>query len=118
MEFLVELVLQLLVELLTNLAGRPFRSRPSPPILTALGYCTLGAAVGLLSVISWPASASSPLALRLLTLILVPLLTGLAFAALGAWRRRRGHEPDRLERFVYAWLFAVALALVRFFRAE
>ena len=77
MEFLVELVLQLLVELLTNLAGRPFRSRSSPPILIALGYGTLGAAVGLVSVIFWPTSASSPLALRLLTLILVPLLTGL-----------------------------------------
>jgi hypothetical protein len=118
MEFLVELVLQLLVELLTNLAGRPFRSRSSPPILIALGYGTLGAAVGLVSVIFWPTSASSPLALRLLTLILVPLLTGLAFAALGAWRRRRGHEPDRLERFFYAWLFAVAIALVRFIWAK
>ncbi len=118
MEFLAELVLQLLVELFANLAGRPFRSRPSPPILVALGYGILGAALGLVSAIFWPASAASPLALRLTTLILVPVLAGLAFAALGAWRRRRGREPNRLERFVCAWLFAFALALPRFIWAR
>jgi hypothetical protein len=38
-------------------------------------------------------------------------------ALIGIWRDRRGQEPIRLDRFAYGYLFALSLALVRFFLA-
>jgi len=34
-------------------------------------------------------------------------------AALGAWRRRRDQPTVLLDRFAYAFIFAMAMALVR-----
>ena len=34
--------------------------------------------------------------------------------AMGHWRARRGDEVLRINRFVYGFLFAAALALVRY----
>ena len=47
-------------------------------------------------------------------LAVTPVLAGLAMGVLGAWRQRRGQELLRLDRFAYGYLFALALALVRF----
>ena len=41
------------------------------------------------------------------------LLAGLAMAALGAWRSRRGQATLRIDRFSYGYLFALSMALVR-----
>jgi hypothetical protein len=38
-------------------------------------------------------------------------------AAIGAWRARRGEPVLRIDRFAYGYLFALSLALVRFFFA-
>ena len=56
--------------------------------------------------------------LRILTLLLVPGLAGLAMNALGAWRLRRDQALIRLDRFGYAYLFALGMSLVRFFWAH
>jgi hypothetical protein len=36
----------------------------------------------------------------------------------GAWRLRREQELVRLDRFAYGYLFALAMALVRFYLAK
>jgi hypothetical protein len=38
--------------------------------------------------------------------------------ALGAWRARRGGVVLRIDRFAYGYLFALALALIRFWFAK
>jgi hypothetical protein len=43
-----------------------------------------------------------------------PGRAGLAMMARGAWRRRRDQELIRLDKFAYGYLFALAMALVRF----
>jgi hypothetical protein len=35
-------------------------------------------------------------------------------ALLGAWRARRGQDLIRLDRFAYGYLFALAMAAMRF----
>jgi hypothetical protein len=48
---------------------------------------------------------------------LTPLLVGGIMVAMGAWRARRGQAVLRIDRFTYGYLFALSLALVRFFFA-
>jgi hypothetical protein len=38
-------------------------------------------------------------------------------AGMGAWRARRGQPVLRIDKFAYGFLFALALALVRYFFA-
>jgi len=118
MEFIAELVIQVVVELLARVSTAPFRPRTSPPFLIALGYGFLGALLGVISSAIWPQSAATPTGLRLTVVLVIPIIVGLAFAAIGSWRQSRHHEPAQLERFVNDWLFAFALALVRFFWAK
>jgi hypothetical protein len=51
-------------------------------------------------------------------LVVVPVLVGLVMVLLGAWRARRGDTVLRIDRFSYGYLFALALAAVRFFCAR
>ncbi len=52
--------------------------------------------------------------LRIVNLIVTPVLSGAAMAAIGQWRRRRDLSLIGLDRFVYGYLFAMAMAIVRF----
>jgi hypothetical protein len=114
---LAELVLQIILEFLAELGIRsvsaPF-DRPPNPWLASLGYAIFGAAVGALSVWAFPSYFVVSPHLRLVNLIVTPFLAGLAMCAIGAWRARRGEALIRLDKFAYGYLFAVALALIRF----
>lgn len=116
---LAELIVQLAFELFARFGVRILRSvfritRSPDPAVAALGYVIIGGVAGLLSLWIWPESFARGPIHRLLTLVIVPLLAGLAMAALGAWRKHRAQELIRLDRFAYAFLFAFALALARF----
>jgi len=112
-------LLQLCGEFLAELLGRsvrePFR-RPQPinPLLAALGYALFGAVAGALSLWLFPALFVASSALRLVNLVVTPLLAGAAMALLGAWRRRHEQATIRLDTFLYGYVFALAMALVRF----
>jgi hypothetical protein len=51
-------------------------------------------------------------------LVATPVLAGLAMSALGALRRRQGKVVLRIDRFSYGFVFAFAMALVRFLGAS
>ncbi len=114
-----ELLLQLIFEGLAELGVRGVKayrkSGPLHPVLAGIGYATLGAALGGVSLWIWPDSIAHAPWVRWLGLVAVPILAGLTMAALGAWRERRDQELIRIDRFGYAFLFAFAMALVRFF---
>lgn len=121
-EFLLQLFLEALVELGVRGAGSIYqKDRPAPtplhPVLAGLGYAALGAALGALSLYFFPTSLVHAGWLRILNLVVVPVLAGLAMNALGNWRLRHDQKIIRLDRFGYAYLFALALAAVRFFWA-
>ena len=119
LQILGELVLQVLLEALAELGlhsiHEPFR-RPKPlhPALAAIGYGILGAATGGLSLWLLPNLFIMSEWLRIANLVITPIAAGGVMGAFGAWRRRRNEELIRLDRFAYGFLFALAMALVRF----
>ncbi|MES3024785.1 MAG: hypothetical protein V4857_24715 [Pseudomonadota bacterium] len=118
LQFLAELLLNIVAEALVELglrsAREPFR-RPQPnPWLAAIGYCILGAAAGALSLWLFPIPFIGSQAGRIANLIATPLAAGAVMAAMGAWRRRRGEELLRIDRFAYGFLFALSMTVVRF----
>ncbi len=118
-QFIGEVLLQAFFEFVAELIGRsvkePFR-RPEPihPGLAAVGYVVFGATAGGLSLWLLPTLFISAEWLRIANLILTPLVAGLLMERLGAWRKGRDQETIRLDTFAYGFLFALAMALVRF----
>ncbi len=118
-ELLGELLLQAFGELIAELIGRsvkePFR-RPTPvnPWLAAFGYAIFGALAGGISLWVLPSLFISAGWLRALNLVVTPLAAGLMMERLGAWREKRNQETIRLDTFAYGFVFALAMALVRF----
>ena len=111
-EFLLQVVGELLIELGFHSLAEPFR-RPPNPWLAALGYVLFGLIVGGISVLLVPHNLV-PETWRVTNLILTPFAVGGMMALLGAWRARRGQTLWRIDKFVYGYLFALAVAIVRF----
>lgn len=114
-EFLLQAVGEALFELGFHSLGEPFR-RPPNPWLAALGYTLFGAILGGLSLLVFPNNLV-PEAWRVANLVLTPLAVGGVMVGMGAWRVRRGQPVLRIDRFAYGYLFALSLALIRFYFA-
>ena len=104
---------EVLVELGLRSLAAPFRRRPNV-WLAVPGYALLGALLGGLSLWLFPGHLTREGWPRLLNLVLTPVLAGLAMALLGRWRARRGDPVLRIDRFAYGYLFALAVAVVRY----
>jgi hypothetical protein len=111
-ELLLQIVLELLFELGLRSLQQPFKKTPNP-LLAGIGYALFGAIAGALSLWWFPNLFITSHAGRIANVIVTPVLSGLAMAALGAWRRRRDQQTILLDRFAYAFIFAMAMALVR-----
>lgn len=116
-EFLLQLLGEVLLEFGFQSLAEPFRRQPSP-WLAALGSAVFGAVAGGLSLLvldhhltpaGWP---------RTLNLMFTPVAVGLAMSFMGAWRARRGQPVMRIDRFLYGYVFALAMAVVRFVFAQ
>lgn len=118
---LLELIFQvfgeLLVELGLHAVAAPFRREPKV-WLVVLGYLALGALVGAASLWIFPAHLTRDGWPRLLNLVVTPVVAGGAMTLMGLWRARRGDTLLRIDRFAYGYLFALAVAVVRFNFAE
>lgn len=121
--WVAEILLQVLFEALAELGVRtlrePFKpAREASPRVAALGYTIYGAVVGGISLYFFPAPYLEAEWARIANLAVSPLAAGAVMSMVGAWRRGRGDALIRLDRFSYGVLFALAMALVRFFFAE
>lgn len=121
MEILIEFVCEVLLQVFFEGLGEiglhsiPKRSKePTAPLTAAIGYALLGAAAGGVSLLLFPTSFVNGDVLRRVNLILAPVAAGLLMSAVGVWRRRRGQDLLRIDRFAYGYLFALTLALIRF----
>ena len=112
-ELLFQIVGEVLVELGLHSLAEPFRRKPNV-WLAVLGYALLGALLGALSLWAFPNHLTRDGWPRLANLVVTPLLAGAAMALLGRWRARRGDTVLRIDRFAYGYLFALAVAIVRF----
>jgi len=120
-QFVGELLLQLCFELLAELGVRsladPFR-RPRNPVLSTIGFIIWGAIAGGISLLIFPSSPITDPTLREINLIATPVAAGLFMALIGKARLNKGQELVRLDRFGFAFVFAFAMALVRFIWAN
>lgn len=118
LEALFEIFAQIVAELLAEIGLRslaePFkRSEQANPILAGVGYSLYGAIAGGISLLS-PRIFTAPSWMRLLNLIVAPIACGLIMAYVGKLRERRGDAPMRMDTFIYGYLFALAMAVVRY----
>ena len=115
-EFLLQILVEAFVELGFHSLAEPFRRRPNP-WLASLGFFLLGAICGGLSLIAFRHNLVPP-AWRLANLVLTPLASGACMALIGKWRARHRHAVLRIDRFAYGYLFALGMAIVRYFLAS
>ena len=111
-ELLLQIVLELLFEFGLRSLQQPLKKTPHPG-LAGVGYALFGALAGGLSLWFFPNLFIGSHAGRIANVIVTPILSGAAMAALGAWRRRRDQPTILLDRFAYAFIFALTMALVR-----
>ena len=118
LEFFAELILQVFFEVLVEFGlhsvKEPFRLPQPNPWIASFGYITFGVLAGAISLYFFPDYFISSEIGRIANLIITPLMAGLSMSILGAWRRNRGQEVIRIDRFFYGYLFALSMALVRF----
>lgn len=123
MEFIVEILLELLIniigevlfESIIRLLQAAYQTERSvPPIVAAIGYSFLGLVAGGASLLIVPGHFFPSSQYRGLGLILIPSLAGLAMVGIGMLRSRFGTALIRLDMFTYAFLFAFFMTLIRF----
>lgn len=114
-EFLIQVVVEALIEIGFHSLAEPFR-RPPNPWLAALGYALFGGVLGGISLLIFPNNLV-PGAWRLANLVATPIAVGGIMVIIGAWRARRGEPVLRIDRFAYGYLFALSIGLVRFYFA-
>jgi hypothetical protein len=116
-ELLVQIIFEVLAELGIHGVKDTFRN-PRRPFLSTIGFLVWGLLAGGISLWLFPHSFIADKSLRLANLAITPILAGSLMLAIGRLRARRGQELVGLDRFGYAFAFALAMALVRFFFAK
>jgi hypothetical protein len=113
-EIFAQAAFELLAELGVRCLAEPFkRPNPSSPIMAATGYLVYGATAGAASLLL-PKMFVVSNALRLTNLIVTPIVCGYVMAWFGRFRERRGDDTIRLDTFMYGYLFALSMAVVRY----
>ena len=120
LEIFGEILLQVFIEGLAELGLQsvtaPFRRRPHPG-MAGIGYLLFGALLGATSLLVFPIHFVQG-AWRIVNLAVTPLMAGLLMCLWGRWRRRHGWALLRSDRFAYGYLFALSMALVRYWFAR
>ena len=129
MEFIFEIVLQILGEILLQIGfeflaelgfrilADPFK-KPKNAVLSTIGFALWGAMAGGISLLIISKSPISNLAFRKINLFLTPLAVGGVMMLVGRERGKRGQILVKLDRFGYAFVFAFAMAIVRYIWAK
>lgn len=121
LQFLFELLLQGVFELLAEAGfhglAAPF-SKERSAWATAIGHTIWGLIAGGVSLYLFPDAFLRAPGLRLANLAVTPAIAGLVMAQIGRWRDRRGDDILPLDRFGYAFLFALAMTATRYIWAK
>lgn len=116
--FFGELIVQVLFEGVAQAGFRtlaaPFQNQ-RPPWLSAIGHVIWGLIAGGISLLVFPNSFLRNETLRLANVAVTPLVAGFCMMQIGRWRASKDDETVALDRFGYGFLFALAMAAVRYF---
>ena len=116
-ELLLEVFGELLVAVGMHVLSAPFQDDANPWVAAA-GYTVFGAVAGGLSLLVLPQHLAPAGWMRYANLVFTPLAAAGCMAAIGAWRARRGKRVVPIERFLFGFLFAAAVAAVRIVFAD
>jgi len=121
-QIFVELILQLVGEVFFEVALRRLSRYGCAPQTFATGvalvlYFGLGIITGFITLLIFPRSFVRSSRLHGISLIITPVLAGLVMTGVGWLRRRQGQAIIHLDTFVYAFVFAFGMALMRFLLA-
>ena len=119
-QFLGELLLQIVVQLFVEWGFRSLADifqRRTDPVLAVISLALWGFLAGGISLLLLPAFIHDP-TLRIVNLIVTPVALGLVMMLVGKFRLKLGQNLIRLDQFGYAFVFAFAMALVRFIWAN
>ena len=119
LELLLELFGELFMDLLIHVGVRvPWVHRIGNNVLAGGILFVVGAVIGVLSLIYFPKAFVRSESLHGISLVITPVLAGLAMELIGRIRRRQRKLVIRLENFWYAYAFAFGMALIRFYFTE
>ena len=114
-EFLAELILAALADLLSRLLRRFFVDLyRMGPVLSGVLIALAGCAAGLISIGAFPHPIFPPRRFHGVSLLISPIAAGFGMSLIGWMVRRRGGRRSRIETFRYGFVFALAMAIVRF----
>ena len=115
LESLIPAIIEISFDFLWRCLGHTFISRESRNgFMAGIGYFLFGLILGGLSLLVFPQSFVRSETFHGISLLITPVVSGLVMAAIGRWRARQGDPLLRIDSFVYGFVFALAMALVRF----
>ncbi|WP_294121244.1 hypothetical protein [Sphingomonas sp.] len=112
-ELLLQIVFQIVAELGFHSLENSLRRRANPAFAT-IGYILWGLMAGGLSLWILPDSIIEVPVFRVMNLVATPVALGFLMMLIGRLRVRKGQDLVRLDQFGYAFIFAFAMAFVRF----
>ncbi|HEX6044081.1 MAG TPA: hypothetical protein VFZ22_06300, partial [Pyrinomonadaceae bacterium] len=119
LELLLQLFGELFIDFLIHAGARvPWINRIGSNLLAGGILFVVGAIVGVLSLIYFPKAFVRSESLHGISLVITPVLAGLAMELIGRIRRRQRKLVIRLENFWYAYALAFGMALIRFYFTE
>jgi hypothetical protein len=118
-EILCEALIEILLEVFVAFLSRTIRklfvvSRRVGRLLTTVVFAVTGCTAGFLSLAVFPHPLVHPSRFHGVSLLISPAVAGLAMALIGRIVRSRGGKSVQIESFGYGFIFALAMALVRF----
>jgi hypothetical protein len=118
-EFFLEFILQivaegLIEEIFQRFSGIVWARKTLNAIVAVLMYFGFGLITGWLSILVFPHSFIRSSRLHGINLLITPLLAGLTMSGIGRLRQRQGKPVIRLDTFGYGFVFAFAMATIRF----
>lgn len=116
-EFVLQVFGEALLEMGLHSLAEPFHREPNI-WLASIGYAMFGAMVGGFSLFIFPHHFTPAGILRTANLFMTPIAVGLCMAGIGAWRGKREQPVLLINRFLYGFIFAAGVALVRFHFAQ
>lgn len=119
LEVFFELVGAALLDIASRALAKVFDEKvSSPAVASFFGYGLLGVLIGAYSVIIFPHPLVHPSRIRGISVLVSPVIAGVAMSLIGSTLRKRDKKVVQIESFGYGFAFAFGMAAVRFFFAK
>jgi cytochrome bd-type quinol oxidase subunit 2 len=113
-ELLIQLLCEAIAAFVSHLAEGTEDSRTSNLVQAIVGYASVGLLAGGVSVLVFPHYLVPRSRFHGISLLISPFIAGSVMALVGAARRKQDKRTIPLETFAYAFVFAFAMAAMRF----